>query len=115
MLPRREAPVGVRRKLATYVLDMTHEEGGPKASGFQRILGITLDYIDYLETEIRTGILTAPIRTVRENPPFGINCVVEFLLRGLDTNDQRTATLRTVWRIADADECPHLVTAYIRP
>jgi hypothetical protein len=34
------------------------------------MLGVTLRSIDYLEAEIKLGILLAPIRGVRENPPM---------------------------------------------
>ncbi len=81
----------MRRKLATYSLDMGHEVGGPKALGFALILGITIDAVDYLEEEIRIGILKTPVSAVRMNPPHGVNCVVDLPLRGL--GDKGAASL----------------------
>ncbi len=57
-LPRAADAIGVRRKLADYSLDVTHEYGGPKARGFSLILGVTIDDLDYLEAAIRDGILS---------------------------------------------------------
>jgi hypothetical protein len=87
----------VREKLLAYSLDLAHESGGPKARGFERILGITTLHIGYLEGEIRSAIATAPIRSVRDNPPHGINCVVEFPLRGVEDKRFRIIQLRTTW------------------
>jgi hypothetical protein len=67
----------VREKLVGYSLNMSHEYGGPKARGFELILGITIRDIDYLEAVILDGILVTGVRSVRPNPPFGFNCVVE--------------------------------------
>ncbi|MGH2904527.1 MAG: DUF6883 domain-containing protein [Solirubrobacteraceae bacterium] len=114
-LPRAAKAVGVHRKLAGYSLDLTHEEGGPKARGFALILGITLDDINYLAAEITAGVLQTPISTVEENPPYGISCVVNLPIRGLGPKTDRIVNVRTAWLIADADTPPRLVSAYIKP
>jgi hypothetical protein len=75
-LPRGAEAFGVRYKLEMYSLDVTHKHGGPKARGFELILGITIDAIDYLEGAIQTGVLLSPVTEVRENPPWGIKCAV---------------------------------------
>ncbi len=41
-LPQVAEALGVREKLSDYSLNVTHEDGGPKARGFERILGITI-------------------------------------------------------------------------
>jgi hypothetical protein len=51
---------GVRYKLETYSLDVNHKSGGPKAQGFERILGITIDDVDYLEAMILDGVQITP-------------------------------------------------------
>ncbi len=56
LLPRAAEAFGVHVKLATYSLDVSHKKGGPKARGFERILGITIDAIEYLEGAIYTGV-----------------------------------------------------------
>jgi Domain of unknown function (DUF6883) len=112
-LPRRELAFGVRDKLATYSLDVTHERGGPKARGFELMLGITIDDIEYLAEAIEAGILEIAVSEVRENSPYGFNCAVSVPIRGLDAKSDRTLDVRTVWEITDPAAAPRLVTAYI--
>jgi hypothetical protein len=63
VLPRGAEAFGVRYKLATYSLDITNDDGGPKARGFELILGITIDAIDYLEAQILARVLDTPVST----------------------------------------------------
>jgi hypothetical protein len=113
LLPRGAEAVGVRRKLATYVLNRGHQDGGPKARGFERLLGITIDDVDHLEAQIMRGILQTPTSAVRYNPPYGVNCVVEVPVRGIGSKCHHAANVRTVWEFADANAAPRLVSAYI--
>jgi hypothetical protein len=115
LLPRGAEAVGVRHKLATYSLDSTHEDGGPKARGFERILGVTIEDIDYLAEAIEAGILDTAVSQVRDNPPHGINCVVDIPVRGIHAASERVIDVRTAWLIADATAPPRLVSAYPRP
>jgi hypothetical protein len=114
LLPRASEAIGIRQKLIDYSLDPSHKVGGPKAVGFARILGITLHSVDYLEAEIEAGILVTPIRSTRENPPHGINCVVEFTLRGIGPHRRRAAALRTIWELTDPQSAPRLVNAFLK-
>src|ERR1700728_2485181 len=83
LLPRAAEAFGVRYKLETYSLDVTHKKGGPKARGFERILKITIEDIDYLEAKILAGVLNTPISSVSDNAPYGVNCVVDMPIHGL--------------------------------
>jgi hypothetical protein len=114
MLPRGTQPVGVRHKLATYVLNGGHRDGGPKARGFEQILGITIESVHYLKSEITAGILHAPVIAVRHNPPYGVNCVVDLAVRGMGPKRECVANVRTVWEFADRGSAPRLVSAYIK-
>lgn len=71
LLPRAEEAFGVRHKLMTYSLVKNHHSGGAKAKGFERILGITSETVEHLESEILRGILVRPIALVRSSSPFG--------------------------------------------
>ncbi len=113
-LPCAAEAVGDRRKLATYSLDKAHEDGGPMARGFERILGITIRDIDYLEGAIQTGILTVAVSGVRDNLPWGINCAVVVPVRGRGEKSGRIADVRTAWLLAGAGAPPCLVTAFPR-
>lgn len=114
-LPRAAEALGVREKLTDYSLDVTHEDGGPKARGFERVLGITIADIDYLEVAIQEGVLRASIGSVRDNSPYGVNCVVDFPVGGRGEKSGRTVDVRTVWELTGAGAPPRLVTAYPRP
>jgi hypothetical protein len=114
LLPRADEAVGVRKKLEDYSLAIEHKDGGPKAHGFAVMLGITLESVDYLEAEIRKGILCSPITKVADRPVIGVKCVVEFPLRGLGDRAARQARLRTVWEFADRSAPPRLVSAFLK-
>ena len=114
-LPRAAVAVGVRRKLATYSLDLAHRRGGSKARRFEQILGITIRDIDYLEGAILTGILVVPVGALRDNPPWGINCVIEIPVRGREERSGRAIKVRTAWELIDAEAAPRLVTAFPDP
>jgi hypothetical protein len=115
LLPRAAEAFGLRTKLATYSLDVTHEKGRPKARGFELILGITIEAIDYLETQILARILDTPIGEVRDNPPHGVNCVVDIQVRGIGAKARRVITIRTIWIIGATGDPPRLVSAFPRP
>jgi hypothetical protein len=105
----------VRRKLSTYSLDLAHRRGGPKARRFEQTLGITIRDIDYLEGAIQTGILVVSVGAVRDNLPWGINCVVEVPVRGRGERSGRAIKIRTAWELIDAEAAPRLVTAFLNP
>jgi hypothetical protein len=115
MLPRAADAFGARIKLQAYSLDFTNKVGGPKARGFERILGITIDAIDYLEAQILARILDTPVSEIRDNPPHGVNYVVNIQVRGIGAKADRVANVRTAWIIASPGDAPRLVTAYPKP
>lgn len=105
----------MRRKLMAYSLNKLHVRGGPKAKGFQQILGITIESLDYLEEQIHRAIHIHPIVHVQDNWPFGVSCVVTSPLRGVGGYTARIVTLRTVWLLPHCDAPPRLTTAYLKP
>lgn len=113
LLPRAAEAFGLRVKLATYSLDLAHKDGGPKARGFEQILGITLEHIDYLEGAIYTGVQLVPVSEVIDNAPWGIKCVVIIPVRGLSEKSGRLVDVRTVWQFDEPGSPPRLVSAYI--
>jgi hypothetical protein len=115
LLPRAVEAFGVRYKLATYSLDVTNKDGAPKARGFELILGITIDAIDYLEAQILARILDTPVTKIRDNQPHGINYVVDIQVRGIGAKADRVITVRTVWIVSDPGDPPRLVTALPKP
>ena len=111
-LPGAADALRPRHKLETYSLDVAHEKGGPKARGFERILGITLADIDYLEGAILTGILTVPVSSLRDKPPWGVECVVVIPVRGRGKKSGRVANVRTAWLLPKAGGPPRITTAF---
>ncbi len=105
----------MRKKLAGYSLNMSHEHDGPKAQGFKLILGIKLDDLDYLAHSIEIGVLTAAVESVRINPPHGVNCIVVIPVQGLHEKSTRVVNVRTAWEIAEHGAPPRLVSAFPRP
>ena len=115
LLPRAAEAFGVRVKLETYSLDPTHDDGGPKARGFEMILGITINEIGYLEGAIYTGVLLVPVSEVRDNAPWGIKCAVTVPVRGIGAKANRVVNVRTVWAYDHPGAPPRLVTAIPKP
>lgn len=115
LLPHGAEAFGVRVKLETYSLDPTNEVAIPKVRGFEQILAITLDDVDYLEGAIYTGALLVPVSDVRDNPPWGPKCVIDLPVRGRREKSGRVANVRTVWEIAGSGVPPRLVNAYCKP
>jgi hypothetical protein len=115
LVPRAADAFGVRVKLATYSLDATNKDGAPKARGFELILGITIDAIEYLEAQILARLLDTPVTKIRDNQPHGINYVVDIQVRGIGEKADRVITVRTVWIISAPGDAPRLVNAFPKP
>jgi len=112
-LPYAGSAFGIEEKLGAYCLNLAHEIGGPKARGFERILGIRIEDVEYLAKALRVGVLDAPITDVRDNRPFGLLCEVRVPVPGLREHQNRIVGITTVWELRRAGESPRLVTAYI--
>ena len=82
-LPRAAEAFGITEKLVTYSLNLDHRSGGPKAKGFQQILGITLADVDHLAHALTMGVLTATITEVRVSPSATFTCGVLVPVAGL--------------------------------
>ena len=115
LLPRAEDAFGVRHKLATYSLDRKHVRGRAKAKGFETILGITVESIDYLEEQIYLGICIHPIFSIRENWPHGTACTVDWEIHGIGRHSARIVPLRTAWLYSTPAAAPRLTNTYLKP
>ncbi len=113
-MPNATEAVGVHHKLRTYSLDREHRDGGEKARAFRSLLGLTLSDIDYLARALVTGLGTAPLRRVRENPPHGWSCDAWIVVHGLHDRADRSAVVRTSWELRWEGDLPRLITAYPR-
>ncbi|HEY4098630.1 MAG TPA: hypothetical protein VGM33_24110 [Baekduia sp.] len=112
-LPRAAEAWGITDKLSAYCLNVDHAVGGPKARGFERILGVGIADVGYLTDTLRAGVREAAITNVRDNSPFGILCEVRMPVVGLGDRRDRVAAVITSWELRHAEDRPRLVTAYI--
>jgi len=104
---------GIHDKLIAYCLNVEHKLDGPKARGFQLILGIGIADVEYLAHALRDGILEARISNVRYNAPYGVLCEVRILVAGLREHRDRVAVVTTSWELQYDQDRPRLVTAYV--
>jgi hypothetical protein len=112
LLPCAAQAFGVHVKLATYSLDPTNKVAVSKVRGFEKILGITLEDIDYLEGAIYTGVTLVPVSEVRDNAPWGIKGVVLIPVRGRGEKSGRLVNVITSWESRTPGAAPRLVTAF---
>lgn len=113
-MPNAHEAVGVHEKLRTYSLNRAHRDGREKARAFRSMLGLTQADIEYLARALVAGLVTTPLRRVRENPPHGLICDVWIMVEGLGDRADRTAVVRTSWELRYEGDAPRLVTAYPR-
>ena len=69
----------------------------------------------HLGEAILAGIETVSIDAVRDNAPYGVNCVVDVPVRGLGDKEDRLVDVRTVWELTSREAVPRLVSAYVKP
>jgi hypothetical protein len=112
-LPSSGEAFGIAEKLTAYCLNLDHEVGGPKARGFQRLLGIGAADVAYLADVLQRNVLNAPITDIRDNTPFGLLCEVRIPVAGLRDRQGRVFDVVTSWELRHAKDAPRLVTAYI--
>ena len=112
-LPQVEEAYGIDDKLLGYSLKVGHEDGGPKADAFARILGITPSDVDYLTAALLAGIRGLTVSEVRDGGEHGMRCTVIVPVRGLRGCIDRVANVLTAWEIRWDGDAPRLVTAFI--
>jgi hypothetical protein len=116
LLQRRDEPIGIEEKLAGYSLNLDPEKphAWGKANGFLKMLGISLDSIDYLERQIRAGIAVTPVSPVRLEAAGAVICTVQFRIAGFGRYIDRTASLRTHWELTGPLDRPRMTNAFLR-
>jgi hypothetical protein len=112
-LPNADDAYGVHEKLARYSLKVGHEDGGPKAAAFARILGITAADLEYLAGELLSGIRKIGVSEVRDAGEHGVHCRVIVPVGGLGERVGWIANVLTAWEIRWDGDTPRLVTAFI--
>lgn len=111
-LPASRRGVWDTREAGWLSLDKSHTDGGPKAKGFETILGIAIEDIDYLD---RAAILLTPVSASYMRPPYGVHCEVRVPIGGLGDNGDRTVEAITGWEYAEPGDPLRMTTAYLKP
>ena len=106
-IPNADSAFVSPEKLSSYLLNLAHPVGGPKARWFISV-GYDPDDPDQLEADL-LGIVRGGSDFVVEDTRFGVT----YAVMGPVTcpNGQRI-TLRTVWIAESRERAPRLVTAY---
>jgi hypothetical protein len=106
-LPNAASALVEEAKLKSYLLNLEHLKGGPKAKFF---LGRGFTPPDW------EGFADALRHHARHNPvsqtkrtPFGVHYALDC---NLPTPDQSNPCIRTVWEIRPEDPRPRLITAH---
>jgi hypothetical protein len=107
-LPNPENTVLDMRKLAAYCLDPDYSEGKHKARVFHAALELTLETADELRQALLLAVQTNDATPIKRNP-YGQKYQLDFSLTRLN----KTATIRSVWIVRDAEDFPRLVTCYV--
>src|SRR3954466_5229515 len=94
-------------KLAMYLLDVTHPNGGPKARFFLAH-GYQVNDHATLRADLLTHGRTHPVAMIRRTP-HGMRYTVDGTLV---TPNGLTRQIRTVWQVDTGTDVPRLVTAY---
>ena len=108
VLPGADRAVVPREKLDAYLLNPEHPIGRHKARVFASALGLRRSDWPYLRNRLETGILQAPVTSVRETP-WGRLYEAVVPVEGLNGE---TRSVLTVWLVAPRG-APRFVTAYV--
>lgn len=106
-LPNAEEAKVERRKIAEYLLCVSHPDGAAKAEFFGRF-GFSLERWEILAEALRKHGQSHGV-TKRVESAFGTRYSVD---GRLDTPDGRNPSVRTVWIVEKGSRVPRLITAY---
>lgn len=107
-LPNLERAVVAEPKIVRYLLDLSSENGAPKARFFLAF-GFTIESWEVMAQALKKHAADNDVANVEPRPPFGLHYVVEGTLM---TPDGRNPAVRVIWSIDDGEEIPRLISAY---
>lgn len=107
-LPNYEQAVVPEAKIVRYLLNLASENGQSKARFFLAF-GFKIETWEHMAEALKNHAKDCPVTKVLDNPPFGVNYVVEGQLQ---TPDGRNPKVRVIWAIDQNDTIPHLISAY---
>lgn len=107
-LPNRKKAYIPEAKIVNYLLDLTNENGRPKARFFLAF-GFTIETWEVMAQALKEHANYHEVTKIEQRPPFGVHYVIEGTL---STPDGRNPAVRVIWIIDDGDTIPRLVSAY---
>ncbi len=105
-LPHAEYAFVEPRKVAAYLLNLQHPDGGPKAAFFLRF-GFDASQPEAMIEALLAHARSNPVARLQKSE-IGTSYVVESPLQSPDGGNPR---LRTVWLIEAGETAPRLLTA----
>jgi hypothetical protein len=107
-LPNPERASIPADKLEGYALNPNHSEGRHKAVVFRSALGLDQENAEELKEALRQALKTENATPTTRNP-YGQKYQIEFeMIRA-----GRSAIIRSIWIVKDAENFPRLITCYI--
>jgi hypothetical protein len=107
-LPNPERASIPADKLEGYALNPNHSEGRHKAVVFRSALGLDQENAAALRAALRQALKTENATPTTRNP-YGQKYQIEFeMIRA-----GRSAIIRSIWIVKDAENFPRLITCYI--
>ena len=106
-LPNKQNSFVEDKKIVSYLLNLEHRDGGPKANFFFRF-GFSLDDIEQFRTSLLNHAINRQVDTISEDE-FGVTYT---LTCEFETPDSRNPCIKSVWIINKGEERPRLVTAF---
>lgn len=107
-LPNRELAHVPREKIVKYLLDLNHEEGGPKAEFFMRF-GFTLENWRALAEALVSHAHQHEVTDIDTSSPFGVKYII---VGRMVAPDGRRPNVRVIWIILHGSSVPRLTSAY---
>ena len=108
-LPNAESAELPVDKLRDYALNPAHPRGQHKARVFRSALGIGRDDWEYLRDQILSRVTSASVASITSTV-YGFLYEVPILVEGLNGE---THEVITAWHVAEEEEIPQLVSAYV--
>ncbi len=108
LLPNSENAVVEFAKLRDYSLNMAHDRGGHKAIVFRSALGITVNDVEWLRSQILESVKTTEGWESTAST-FGRKFIVDLTL----TRNDKSAKVRTSWIIEHGTDFPRLTSCYV--
>lgn len=105
-LPNVEDAIVAESKIAKYLLDPSHKDGGPKAK-FYAYFGFRQDEWQVFAEAVRTQAREQEITSVEKSDTYGTYYII---VGHLSSPDGRNPRVRSVWLVDVGETIPRLIS-----